>query len=137
MWDDIKDSVRDSVLGPFGFKTAEDWSREGEKPCKLCGPFANHWWNRCVRIWAATTLGENFLGTTKAADKVREMLMGAHPINSVEELKYCFECTTLENAEDAFRLLMDSVEAEPDDTPDDVIALMRMLSDDSERQGSK
>ena len=91
------------VLDPLGFKTEEDWLKHGDKRCGLC-PNADHLYNRCVTIFAASDEGQRVLGTTKAAERIQlAMQAKGMEINTVADVGPCFECA-LAGEEDAATL---------------------------------
>ena len=90
IWREIDDTMKQH-LGASGFKNEKDWQERGDTPCGLCGPDANHWWNRCVRVWGATDHGRRTLGVAKAAERVRQALAAEHAMNTVGECLIAFQ----------------------------------------------
>ena len=56
-----------------GISDEESWLANAKVPCGLCGPHADHWWSRCVKIWASTAKGQTMLGQANAARQVARL----------------------------------------------------------------
>ena len=63
-WCDIPEQMK-VHLAAYGIHGEEDWLKLEETPCTMCGPNANHWWSRCVKIWATTPQARQRLQTAR------------------------------------------------------------------------
>ena len=50
-------------LATYGIHNRAAWEAMAENPCQICASDADHWWSRCVKVWAATGPGQKFLGS--------------------------------------------------------------------------
>ena len=94
-WGDIPDWFK-SMLAGFGIQHDEDWTARAEKVCLLCGPNADHWWSRCVKVWASTDAGQKYLGAAKASQRVQEAMKAKAPstaTSTIEDVTLCVGCT--------------------------------------------
>jgi hypothetical protein len=93
-WDEIDTNLK-VHLAAFGIRSAQDYLARGEEPCVLCGPNADHYSNRCVKVWAASEKGRNGMGVVRAAEKVRQALLRPpqpSEICTIADSLMCFEC---------------------------------------------
>lgn len=70
-YDDIAANVQ-TALGSdprVGIANKSEWDTKGGMVCPLC-PARDHDLWRCVKIWAATSAGQKWLGSAKAAEFV-------------------------------------------------------------------
>ena len=71
-YEDISPSVRNH-LQKVGISDAADWKKVEQEQCGLCAPNADHWWSRCVKIWASTPKGFALLGQANAAKQLAQL----------------------------------------------------------------
>jgi hypothetical protein len=93
LWSEIQPSMR-QTLALFGIKDNQDWIKRENDVCKLCGPDANHYWSRCVRVWASTPGGERLLGASRAAEMIRAAQ--ANVPSTVAAVAYLFDAQNAE-----------------------------------------
>ena len=77
------------------YSTMRTGQRE-QKVCLLCGPNADHWWSRCVKVWASTDAGQKYLGAAKASQRVQEAMKAKAPstaTSTIEDVTLCVGCT--------------------------------------------
>jgi len=116
-YNDIDIMVR-THISAYGIKSEADYLARGEELCVLCGPNADHYTNRCVKIWAASEAGRRGMGVVRAAEKVRLALTrgpgGELNLVSISDSLMCFECalatstTSESDAETAILYLVDA-----------------------------
>ena len=91
-WEALPDFLKPH-LATYGIHDKAAWEAMAEKPCQICGPDADHWWSRCVKVWAATGPGQKFLGAAKASERVHEaMKRKGTATSTVSGLHACVEC---------------------------------------------
>jgi hypothetical protein len=93
LWSEIQPSMR-KTLALFGIKDNQEWVKRENDVCKLCGPDANHYWSRCVRVWASTPGGERLLGASRAAEMIRAAQANAP--STVAAVAYLFDAQDAE-----------------------------------------
>jgi len=84
-YEEISPDVKAHLASALGITNLEDWKREEMKLCPLCanGPTpANHYLNRCLKIFCATERGKLFFGADKAATRLRNAMM-ENPTNHI------------------------------------------------------
>lgn len=85
-WDDIPEHVK-KMLSSLGMRDKAAWEAATNTPCGLCGPYANHAWSRCLKIFASTRRGEEVLGKMNAArqlDRLMNPRQGQHLVADLE-----------------------------------------------------
>jgi len=109
-WIEIDEALK-VHLSAYGFRSLLDYESRGEEPCVLCGPNADHWTNRCVKIWAGSPKGRTGMGVVRAAEKVRQALARtpqSSEICSITDSLMCFECA-LANVDSAEEVTADTI----------------------------
>ena len=85
-WDDIPEHVK-KMLSSLGMRDKAAWEAATNTPCGLCGPYANHAWSRCLKIFASPRRGEEVLGKMNAArqlDRLMNPRQGQHLVADLE-----------------------------------------------------
>jgi hypothetical protein len=64
---DVMDDAKSVLATRLNITNEGQWLTQGGQPCTLC-KYPDHYLWHCVKVWAATNKGQEWLGTTKAAE---------------------------------------------------------------------
>jgi len=73
------------LASAIGITNLDEWKREELKLCPLCASGstpANHYLNRCLKLFCATERGKLFFGVDQAASRLRKAMMD-NPVNRI------------------------------------------------------
>jgi hypothetical protein len=114
-----------ATLAMYGIKDQSEWIKREQEFCKLCGPEANHYWSRCVRIWASTSAGERLLGASRAADMIRATQTNVP--STVAAVAHLFDSTGSIDAKECFECVVEGSGAQLLDEPEQPACMLNFI----------
>ena len=84
-YEELNDDAKGHLASALGITSEEEWKRDEMKLCPLCANGstpANHYLNRCLKLFCATERGKLFFGADKAATRLRNAMM-ENPTNHI------------------------------------------------------
>ena len=124
LWSEISPSMK-ATLAMYGIKDQSEWIKREQEFCKLCGPDANHYWSRCVRIWASTSAGERLLGASRAADMIRATQTNVP--STVAAVAHLFDSTGSSDAKECFECVAEGSGAQLLDEPEQPACMLNFI----------
>ena len=85
IYEDLNEDAKSHLASAIGITNVDDWKREEMKLCPLCvngSTPANHYLNRCLKLFCATERGKLFFGVDQAASRLRKAMMD-NPVNRI------------------------------------------------------
>jgi len=85
LYDDLNEDAKSHLASAIGITNLDEWKREELKLCPLCASGstpANHYLNRCLKLFCATERGKLFFGVDQAASRLRKAMMD-NPVNRI------------------------------------------------------
>ena len=99
-YSDLPADARDIVATETGIQSEADWMARGGAPCVFC-KVKDHDMFHCVKLWAATDAGRNWLGSAKAADFKARLSGDSSATLTVGEFVQALEKTASTRDDDA------------------------------------